>query len=167
MPLQTRLFARGPRISKENGTLVASTGWGTRLLTLGLFVRHVTVDPARKRIDIRSRYLWFMTRRRTIRFSEVKAVTYGYEDASIHAPWQWTHDAWDRFRVGLRLHDLEEIDLFTFSGLGGFVNDSPFPDWCYWEEFAFDAQGTQENESRTFVDLLSGMLRVTVIPPAY
>jgi hypothetical protein len=54
------------------------------------------------------------------------------------------------------------VHLFHFYGEGTFVNNSPFPDWCYWEEYLLDMSGTQESESRTFVDLLQKMLNVPV-----
>ncbi len=56
-------------------------------------------------------------------------------------------------------------NMFNFSGEGTFANHGPWPDWIYWDEFAFDLSGSQESESRTFVDLLSKMLRVPVVPP--
>ena len=67
--------------------------------------------------------------------------------------------------TGLRFFDDREVGLFSFFGDGAFVNDGPFPDWCYWSEFAFDMMGAQGKQSRLFVDLLSKMLGVEVQPP--
>jgi hypothetical protein len=37
--------------------------------------------------------------------------------------------------------------------------------WLYWDEFLFDQSGTQEQESRAFVEMLSKMMGVSIIPP--
>jgi len=34
----------------------------------------------------------------------------------------------------------------------------------YWEDFAFDLSGTQERESKAFVELVCKMIGVTVVP---
>ena len=75
------------------------------------------------------------------------------------------NDSFDWFTVGLRLADDSELQLFNFIGDGTFSNNGPFPDWLYWDEFAFDLSGSQEKESRVFVDLLCKMIGVRVVPP--
>jgi hypothetical protein len=57
------------------------------------------------------------------------------------------------------------LHLFNFIGDGTFSNNGPFPNWLYWDEFAFDLSGSQEKESRVFVDLLSKMVGVKIVPP--
>ena len=65
----------------------------------------------------------------------------------------------------MRLKDDSELRLFNFIGDGTFTNDGPWPDWMHWDEYVFDISGSQENESRVFVDVLSTLIDVTVIPP--
>ena len=77
----------------------------------------------------------------------------------------FAHDSFDWFTVGLRLKGDSEFRLFNFIGDGTFGNTGPFPDWLYWDEFAFDFSGSQDKESRVFVDLLSKMIGVKVVPP--
>jgi len=55
--------------------------------------------------------------------------------------------------------------LAIFIGEGTFGNEGPFPDWCYWDEFALDISGSQEDESRVFADVLSKIIGVQVVPP--
>ncbi len=43
-------------------------------------------------------------------------------------------------------------------------NDGPWPDWLYWNDYLFDLSGTQERESKAFVELLSKMIGVSVVP---
>ncbi|GIW92275.1 MAG: hypothetical protein KatS3mg110_0316 [Pirellulaceae bacterium] len=160
-----RLLSICPRIRKKSGRLVASTAWILRLLLLGTTYRKVVVDPNTRTISIYSRYLWLVRRRRVISFGEIQAVTYGYEDLAIASLFSYAHDSIDCFSVGLRLKDGMEIGLFNFVGEGTFSNNGPFPDWLYWPEFALDMSGSQENESRVFVDLLSKMIGVSVVPP--
>lgn len=161
-----RLLAFCPRIRKDSDRIVATTAWRVRLLFLGTIYRQVVIDPAQKTVSIDSRYLWLIRRRKTVRFSEIHAVTYGYEDMSPAALFSFAHDSYDWFTVGLRFKDNTETHLFNFIGEGTFSNNGPFPDWIYWEEFVFDVSGSQEKESRVFVDVLSKMIGATVVPPS-
>ena len=159
-----RLLAICPRVKKESGRIVARTAWRVRVLLFGMLYREVVIDPTCKTIEIVSRYLWFIRRRRTIPFSRVHAVTYGCDDLSPDI--SYSHDSFDWFNVGLRFHDRSEVHLFNFIGDGTFTNNGPLPDWFYWNEYAFDLSGSQEKESRLFVDLVSKMIGVSVMPPS-
>ena len=162
--LAMRLLAICPRIRKEGGCVVATTARRTRFLSLGTIYRQVIIDPANKMITIRSIYLWIIRLRRIVRFSDVHAITYGYTDMSPDSGLSFAHDSYDCFEVGLRFKDDSEIRLFSFIGEGTFSNKGPFPNWLYWSEYALDLAGSQEKESRAFVDLLSKMIGVTVVP---
>ena len=164
MTLNSRLFSICPRVSKRGSRLVACTAWRLRLLTLGWLHRQVIVDPAKQELVIQRRYFWVFTRRRRIRFRAVEAVTYGYQDWAAGASWTWAHDSVDLFSTGLRMRGGEEVHLFYFYGDGTFRNDGPLPDWLYWQDYLFDMSGTQERESRAFVELLSKMIGVPVAP---
>lgn len=158
-----RLLALCPRIRKHDDCILVTTAWRSSVLSLGTIYRKVVIDPQNRKLVIASRYLWLISRSREIRFSEILAVTYGYEDTSLDL--DFGHDSFDWFTVGLRLKDDSELRLFNFIGEGTFTNTGPFPDWCYWDEFAFDLSGSQDKESRTFVDLLCKMIGVKVVPP--
>jgi hypothetical protein len=162
--LALRLFSVCPRVRKCGGKLVAVTAWRLRILTLGCLYRKVTVDPKRGELVIYRRYFWLFARRRRVRFGAVEAVTYGYQDWAVGASWSWAHDSVDLFSVGLRLHGGDELRLFYFYGDGTFRNDGPLPDWLYWDDYLFDVSGTQERESRAFVELLSRMIGTSVVP---
>jgi hypothetical protein len=159
-----RLFSVCPRVSKAKGRLIATTAWRLRLLTLGWLFRKVLVDPKKQEVIISRRYFWLFARRRRLRFGAIEAVTYGYQDWGSDGFLSWGHDSVDLFSVGLRLHGGEERHLFYFWGDGTFRNDGPWPDWLYWDDYVFDMCGTQERESRAFVELLSKMIGVSVVP---
>jgi hypothetical protein len=165
MAFPLRLLSFGPRIRKRDGRLTVSTGWCTRLATLGMWYRRLVVDPQVKVITVHRRYFWLFARTRDIPFQAVKAVTYGYGDLSPASTISWAHDSLDVFSVGLRLRDETELHLFNFSGAGTFSNEGPWPDWMYWQEYLFDLSGTQETDSRAFVNLFSKMIGVKVQPP--
>jgi hypothetical protein len=134
-------------------------------LTLGWLIREVVVDVELKKLTVRSRYFWAFTRRRCIRFGDVEAVTYGYEDWAIGSVLNWSHDSLDLYSVGLRLFDEDELHLFNFFGDGTFTNERSWPDWLDWqEEYVLDVSGTQDRESRVYVELLSKLIGVSVIP---
>jgi hypothetical protein len=159
-----RLLSFCPRVKKDKGRLVARTAWRLRLLTLGWFYRKVMVDPKKEEITVYRRYFWGFPRRRRVLFQAIEAVTYGYRDWAVGASWTWAHDSVDLFSVGLKLHGGDEVHLFSFFGDGTFTNDGPWPDWLYWEDYLFDMCGTQERESKAFVELLSKMIGVSIVP---
>jgi hypothetical protein len=164
MAIASPLLSTCPRLCKEGSRLVARTPWRLLISTLGLVYRQVTVDPKKEAVSVYGRYLWLLPRRRRIHFRAIEAVTYGYQDWASDAWWSYAHDSVDLFSVGLRLHGGDEVHLFYFYGDGTFTNDGPWPDWLYWEDYLFDMSGTQERESKAFVDLLSKMIGVPVVP---
>jgi hypothetical protein len=152
-----------PCIRKSEGKLVAATALRLRILTLGATYREVVVDPKNQELTIYRRYFWFFPRRRRVRFGAIEAVAYGYQDWG-GASWSWAHDSVDLYSVRLRLRDGDELHLFYFYGDGTFTNDGPWPDWLYWNDYLYDMSGTQETESRAFVELLCKMIGVSVVP---
>ena len=160
-----RLLALCPRIRKHDGCIVATTAWRMSMASFGTMYRKVVINPQSREVSVSSRYIWLVSRSREIPFSAIRAVTYGYEGMSMDAAFSFAHDSFDWFTVGLRLTDDSEFRLFNFIGDGTFGNAGPFPDWLYWDEFAFDFSGSQDKESRVFVDLLSKMIGVKVVPP--
>jgi hypothetical protein len=165
MALVSSLLSLCPRVQKRGKSLVASTPWRLRVLTLGTILRQVTVDPKQQVVWLRRRYLWLFTPRRRIPFRSIEAITYGYQDVAASSVLSWAHDSADLYRVGLRLHGGDEVHLFFFYGDGQFTNDGPFPDWFYWEDYLFDLCGTQDRESRVFVELLSKLIGAPVDAP--
>jgi hypothetical protein len=162
MAISFRLLSMCPRLRKVEDQLVATTAWRLRLMTLGWLYRKVTVDPEEKVVTIYRRYFWLFSRRRRIPFKHIEAVAYGYKDMAVGASWTWAHDSVDLFAVGLRLQGGEEVHLFYFYGDGTFTNDGPLPDWVYWNDYVFDMTGTQEKESRLYVEVLCKMIGVSI-----
>jgi hypothetical protein len=162
--IASRLLSVCPRVNKSKGKLVATTARRLRILTLGWLYREVVVDPKRRELTLYRRYLWVFPRRRRVRFERIEGVTYGYQDWAVGALLSWAHDSVDLFSVGLRLHGGDELRLFYFYGDGTFSNHGPWPDWLYWDDYLFDMSGTQEKESRAFVELLGKMIGVSVVP---
>lgn len=117
-------------------------------------------------ITIERRIGWFVKRAETIAFDQVVGVTYGYQDANPLSNISTTHDAIDKYVVGLQVVGRGEVELFTFSGDGEFTNDGGLPDWWYWKEYATDVTGGQQRESLMFVRLLSKLLGVSIEPSA-
>ena len=164
MPIYSPLLSFGPRIRKRRGKLVAGSSWQFQVLTLGLYHREIIVDPKEEVVRFRRRYLWFWRRNTRLPFRSIQAITYSYQDLNWDAWWSWAHDSVDLYSVGLRLYSRENRHLFHFYGDGTFTNDGPLPDWWYWDDFLFDFAGTQEKESKMFVNALSKMIGVPVEP---
>jgi hypothetical protein len=155
------MLSTSPRITADENTLTARTSVITFLFTAGLAIRKLQLDRSARTLTIHDRNGWLFKRTRSIPFNQIRAVTYGYEDVN---PSFGSHDAIDRFLVGIRLIAGNEIKLFSFIGDGSFSNSGPLPDWWYWEDILFDYTGPQENESRVFVQLLSKLIGVTIEP---
>ncbi len=165
MALRFRFLSICPRIRRERDTLEAETAAVLQLVTLGGVYRRVVVDPRSQLVRIRRRLGWIFNTEWLIPFGTIKRITYGYEDMAFAPFFAWSYDSADLFSVGLWLNDDERIHLFHFYGDGAFTNAGPLPDWFYWQEYLFDATGTQETESRAFVDTLSRLIGVPVGPP--
>ena len=158
-----RLLAVCPRISKEDATIISTTALRVRLLLLWSYYRQVRIDPVGRTISISVCYLWFCRSQRQIPFHDVEAVTYGYEDIAYHSAYEPVHETNDCFTVGLRLKDDTEVVLHDFAGDGTLVNHTFLPNW-FFRPFGFDLEGSQENESRDYVEIVSCLVQVSTIP---
>jgi hypothetical protein len=165
MALYSSLFSISPHIYKRHGRLEAVTSLWFQIFTLGLIHKRVIIDPKEQLVRIRRRYLWLIHRSTKVPFRSIAAITYGYDDWGNPGNLSWAHDAKEIYSVGLRLYSGHEKRLFYFMGDGEFQNDGPLPDWWYWQEFLFDFAGTQQRESRMFVEALSKMIGAEVRPP--
>lgn len=155
----------GPRVSKQQGKLIAETSWWHRIFTLGTVYRQVVLRPKKKEIHLYRCYAWFFRKKQRIPFHHVEAIAYGYSDQSGNQYFSYAHDSYDTFSVGLRLlGQPDDIHLFYFYGDGTFTNNGPWPDWMYWDDYLVDMSGTQQSDSKKFVELLSKMIGVSIVP---
>jgi hypothetical protein len=164
MTISLSVLAMCPRLTRRRGRLIATTAWRQRVMTLGAIYRQVIVDPKQQVVIVRRRYFWFFKRARRIPFDHIKAIGYGYSDASGGSWLPGGHKPCDNFTVQLKLHGGGDVHLFSFYGDGAFQNNGPFPDWYYWSDYALDLSGTQTEESRAYVELLSKMTGAPVEP---
>jgi hypothetical protein len=159
-----RLLNVRPRISKDKGALVAGTAPHIAVLTLGLKLRRVMIDPQQRAVRMFARYAWLFPRVRHIPFEVVSAVLYGYADLNPNqaVPWGAAYQEQDMFTVRLRLQNGEEPLLCRFFGQGSWVNNSILPDWMFWadELGAEMTQGSQESESRAYAETVSKLIGV-------
>jgi hypothetical protein len=162
-----RLLNVRPRIRKINGALVADTAPHIAVLSLGLKLRRVMLDPQMRAVRIFARYGWFFPRVRHIPFDVVECVLYTYSELNNQlnpfAGWQ-EYQEQDMFTVRLRLKDGEEPVLCRFYGQGAFVNNSFLPDWMFWGDqvVAGITQGSQESQSRLYATTVSNLLGVEI-----
>jgi len=158
-----RLLNVRPRIRKFNGALVADTAPHIAVLTLGLKLRRVMLDPKQRAVRIFARYGWFFPRVRHIPFDVVRCVLYSYTDVNPLSGLGAQQEQ-DMFTVRLRLMNGEEPILCRFYGQGAFVNNTILPDWMYWEGemIANLTQGSQEDQSRLYATAVSGLIGVQI-----
>lgn len=164
-----RFFQIRPKVQKVGGELVASSSWKSSLMSLGSWGRIVRVNPTSKTIRIRARLLWGIVRTRRIQFDWVEQVLYSYSDYSVGSVTSWVggYQESDCFTVSLELKTGEHLKLFRFYGQGGFVNDTVWPDWMYWEDILETrlTKGDQEDESLAYAEVLSQLIGVPLGNP--
>lgn len=162
-----RLLNVRPRIRKIQGALVADTAPHIAVLTLGLKLRRVMIDPKQKAIRMFARYGWFVPRIRHIPFDAITCVLYTYNELNNQlnplSGWQ-AYQQQDMFVVRVRLKNGEEPILCRFYGQGDFVNNSILPDWLYWEDQMASnlTRGSQEDESRAYATTVANLIGVDV-----
>lgn len=158
-----RIFAMGPRLQVRRGALVASTSLKTTIMTLGMRMRTVTVDPRLRHIRIENRTLWLFRRVRRIPFEAVKSVLYDWNDVNpFHDTPMTIHQELDLYVVSVSLEDGRVVELCRFFGLGDWVNEHYMPDWVFWDDMlaAELARGSQEEESRAYALLIAQAIGV-------
>lgn len=158
-----RLLAMRPNVRARHGTLVASTSPGWAILTLGLKLRTVVVDPRLQLIRLRVRYAWLITVRRGIPFHAVVGIVYTWTDVNPlqHLPLA-VYQELDLFTVSAELRSGEVVVLCRFFGAGDWVNEHFLPDWMFLDDqlAAALARGTQEEASRVYATLVAKMVGV-------
>jgi hypothetical protein len=163
MPTSLGLLSLCPRVREDAGKLILTTGLKTGALTLGLSWRRVVVDPATRTVHVWDRHGWLVAREVTIPFKRIVSVTQDYADLS---PGQWLpfgYDAFDVYRVGLRLRgDGGDVHLFRFIGEGAYVNNSDMPDWVHGREILTDVKGMQDREASAAAGAIGKMIGVRV-----
>lgn len=159
--LLARLFNVRPRIRKVGETLVADTAPHIAVLTLGLCLRKVVVDPHQQAVRIHARYAWLIPVVRYVPFHAITGIVYDYKDWSF--PWG-TYQSRDLFSVIIQTQQRDSIVLCRFFGAGEWNNNTIFPDWLYWDEqlAAGLSQGDQESESRAYAELVSKLVGVEI-----
>lgn len=163
MPFYSKFLAMTPRIRVTPDRITARTSLWWQCLNLGTFRREVVLDSRTKTIRISGRFFWFFRGSRNIAFNEVKGVLYNYHESGAASSYvTGESEGSDNYHVGLRLHSMEEVPLFNFSGEGDYVQHTT----DIWDiprgmiESALDAVGTQQEESLEFIDLLCHRLGV-------
>lgn len=166
MAFRLPFLSAGPRVRVTTTSVVASTGYYAMLFSLASVLRNVRVDRRTQTIAIEDRFGWAFECNREIQFSEVRAVTYGYDDASLLHRTFSVGGAFDVYSVGLRLYDDEQVHLFRFMGPGTWTHEGLLSDFEEVEPQS-DAlvTGSQDGDSLVWAELVSKMVGVPIRPP--
>ena len=162
MPFSLPFLSVGPQVRVERDRITARTSPVYAVLTLGLTLDRVEVDSRARAVRIARRKAWFFHRTRQIAFDRIQAVTYEMDDHSVLPEATGVRSGPETFRVGLKLHDLEQVDLFRFTGEGAFAADVTFlHEWVDHkiQELA-DVTGRQQQGSLGMVELLGQRIGV-------
>ncbi len=149
-------LSTGPRVTREDNRLHAQTSLFVRILSLFSWNKEVLACPREGKVMVNRTALWVFHKRTEIPLTQIREINYKYANllpfSSVTAA-----DAVDCYTILLELQDRREIKLFSWIGAGEFENNSLWPDWCYWDEYLVDMQGTQTSESMMFYELIRGM----------
>ena len=157
--MQHSLLSIGPKVWSEGHVLCARTDLITIFTRLGIYWISFRADIPARTFHVTRHYLAFSSTR-SLPFDRVRRIIYNYHDTFGFLGWLGAaRDSRDHYRIGLETWDDEEIMLFDWVGEGEFRNDSIWPDFVYWKEFAFDMTGTQKKESLLFYDALCAMIK--------
>jgi hypothetical protein len=162
-----RLLAICPKVIDSNDRLVARTSWIAWFLMLTLLSRKVVVDAKKHRVFIKRRLFWFCVSIFSIPFDQIEKISYNYEDWGPFTGVGLTGNTKDCFSVNLQLVNGEDVHLFNFLGEGTFEARAPNPllsfSW-YWAKMLLAFSGSQEDDSRRFVDRLEELIGAPVSP---
>ena len=157
-------LAVSPRVWRDGPVLHARTRGRHRLLTAFAYDRHLIVDPTLRQITLTVRRYWVSVSSETHDFDDVAALEYRYarmptEIGMTLQGGQWT-DSVNWYVVTLVLRTARDpVTLFRFAGEG-----SEGTGWSgtILGDDLVDLEGTQEVESREFVNTLRRLLKVPV-----
>lgn len=152
-----------PKVAVDENRVVASSSLLWRLLTFGLHKRTVIADAETQSLIIDRRLAWFFHRKHIVAFSQIVAVTYGYEES--HALSMFSRNEVDHYFTGVRLASSEEVRLFSFVGEGEYKSNGQWTDWESIENAVFgNSIGGQEGAARNFVRAVSKLIGVPIQP---
>jgi hypothetical protein len=161
--LQSSLFSTGPVFRRSGRKLIIRTSRVARWLSLGMVNRKVVIDPDRKRVRIEDRFMWFRPTYDSYSFDLITGVSFHLNNGLRNEG--FTEDGMEAYSLGLKMYgaDAPNIHLFRFLGEGPFINKGPLPDWFYWYQALTDIRGTQEEDARHFVTVLSRVLNKPIV----
>ena len=161
--LRLRAFSLQPSVWRRGKQLSATTSWLLRVLTLGAYARTIHVDGEARYIYLHERRFWLFVRSRVVPFKAIARVRYDFGELPILIDRTGrAHDTVEAFRVSLELKESEEqVPLTTFYGSG--AAGDLFTLAC--DDTLLDLEGTQADDSRTFVAQLCELTGVTLAKP--
>lgn len=164
---QLRVLTLRPSIRVEDGVLVIKTGMLVGLFTLFLRSISTEIRPVERRIVQRRRLGYFFTTQTVLEFDDIRYLDYGF--GSFGTEWGWSFEGWGRqdqvetFYIDIVSRDDERLRVCAFRGEGAVMTG-----WggvLLSEDSLLDVSGTQEGESRQFVNYLAKVLDVPVGQP--
>jgi hypothetical protein len=165
---RTSALSIAPSIETHGRSLVVRTSFLLRLLSLFSYDRLVRFDPMRKSIHIHTRRFWLFQSDREVPFSRVSYIDYDFKSWGTSWAWMWRWgaeraDQVESFRVAVALKDPEElVPIAAFRGEGSSMTGAA---GVLFGDSLVDAEGDQEDTSRSFVEVLERLLDTRVGRP--
>lgn len=147
--------ATAPKVWIEDGALIARTSLLWQVLSLFSWCKTVVVDPRDETVVVTWRFLWGLTKSRTVRFRDISHIEYRY--GSLATAWDLfgnTQDRVERYTVDLALTDNDELHLFSFAGEGSATTGAV---GVLLGDSLVDVEGDQGKQSLGYVDAIQEM----------
>jgi hypothetical protein len=157
-----------PSVREDGRSLVIKTGFLARLCSLFLRLRRVEVLPDLREVRIVRRMGYLLKSAETLSFDDIWYVDYSF--GAFGTSWGWTaggygrHDQVETFSVSLVTRDERPHYVCSFRGEGAV--GTGWTGVLLGDDDWLDLSGTQEAESRKFVDYLARLIGVSVGKPA-
>lgn len=161
--LRHKSLSLQPRVRRQGKQLMVTPSWLLQILTLGAYGLTVHVDGEAGYVYIQLRRFWFFSQARVVSFKQIERICYEY----YGLPTSWdifgrVHDELERFRVSLALRGTEErVHVGSFYGEGAAGSLATL----LMGDDLFDLAGTQELDSRQFVEQLCALTGATLTGP--
>jgi len=165
---KSNLLSLKPHVYNKDGVLVIETCFIFRLLSLFTYYRRVEMSAQNRTISILRKVFPCFPSTIELNFDDIYYLDYSFDSiVSDFSTNQWSFgehtDQAERFSVNVITHDNQKHLIGSFMGDGSICTG--MRGIMISDDSIIDFSGTQEEESRKFVKILSKILQVPIGQP--
>ena len=164
---QSCYFTLRPSIRETKSSIIIKTGFLTKLYTLFFYTQKIEIIPSIRKIKISKTFAWVFPVYNQLDFDDVWYIEYAFKSSGTD--WGYTSsgyknlDEMEKFSILLVTKNEKKHFVCSFSGEGAV--STGWSGILIGHDDIIDYEGTQENESKQFVEYLCKILDVTLGKP--